>query len=141
MQEPGLAVRAGHRDRSEPAGLVGACGKRGREFSEMLLGVWREAGDARCGYPVVVVAGQYVSPGRGQLVRTGDPSERGVQVVRRSRRGGHRAATRMLGGCQVGSGTMVPKPYAVCEPAPANAANASSAAKQPASVPVPSSQT
>ena len=126
MQEPGPAVRAGQGDRSEPARLVGTRGKLGREFSEMLP---------------ALLGGQDVSPRRGQLIRAGDPGQGGVQVVRRSRRGGHRTAARMLGGCQVGSGTMLPNPYAVCEPAPANAANASSAAKQAASVPVPSSQT
>ena len=123
------------------AGLVAAGGKLSRELSEMLPGVRRETGDARPEYPVVAVGRQHVSPGRRQLIEAGDPGEGGVQVVGRSRWRGHGAAARMLGGCQVGSGTMVPNPYAVCEPAPANAANASSAAKQAASAPVPSSQT
>jgi len=37
-----------------------------------------------------------------------------------------RLAASAVGGCQVGSGQTTPNPYVVCDPAPANAANASS---------------
>jgi hypothetical protein len=81
-----------------------------RHLGQVLLRVPGEPGHSGPEDSVIIVASQNVFPGRGELAKFGDLREAGLQVIRGDR-GRHRLPpARVVGGCQVGSGTITPNP-------------------------------
>lgn len=136
VQHPCLAIGPRQRDWREPARRVATRLELRPDLGKMIFGVLGEPGHPRAGHLVIAVTGQDVSPRGGEQVRAGHLGQRSAQM-RRAGELAHGWLPRMVGGCQVGSGTTTPKPYVVCDPAPAKAANAIRASKSAASASVP----
>jgi CRISPR/Cas system CMR subunit Cmr6 (Cas7 group RAMP superfamily) len=89
-------------------GLVASGPEFLADTGQVIVGVFGEPGDAGPERSVFPVAGQHVRPCRGQLSRGGDLGEGGAEHA--SVRGIHDFPSLTVGGCQVGSGHVTPKP-------------------------------